>query len=186
LIAGTLLIVEAFEVPRQMRSTNFHGPAEKLIAENDCDVATIKEKLLFDQYLYCGDFRKDAAQKFHAKENTVRETLGDAMANLKRGKFSALRKSLTREANARFGSDSALEQLRQTYIMNNAQGFHDIVAVDGKSPTERVQKVSARVGNLPVELLCTQQWSYQNSDLFNVGADFIPLNRYETCSINAL
>ncbi|MBI2519727.1 MAG: hypothetical protein HYV97_04900 [Bdellovibrio sp.] len=186
LITGTLLIAEAFEVPRNMRSTNFQGPAENNISEEECTVETIKEKLVFDQYLYCGDFDRNAANKFAGKESKIREFVRDVVVDLKKGKFEKVRKNLTLNGQVNSGSDAQLSAFLDRLIQDQSEGIRDIKALDGRSPIEKKQRVEVFVGNQRLEVVCEQDWAYQRNDLYAVGADFIPLNSYSKCAVDSL
>ncbi len=177
-ILATMLIVEAFEVPRNMRSTNFQGPAEKNIAEADCSVEAIKEQLMFDSYLYCGEFKSSAVSGFQKKNTVATETLREFLIALKRGKLNKAEKYLMT------GRSQDLPSLRAELA---SVGTHEIVlgeTLDGMSPLENVQRLKATIGSKEVELVCDQEWSYQREDLYRVGNDFIPLNRYNSCLIS--
>ena len=186
LITGTLLIAEAFQVPRNMRSTNFQGPAEDNISETDCTVDTIKEKLVFDQYLYCGDFDRNVANKFSQKESKVRELVHDVTVDLKKGKFEKVRKNLTLNGRVNSGTDAQLAAFRDRLVQDQTEGIHDVKELDGRSPLVKKQRLEVFVGNQRLEVVCEQDWAYQRSDLYGVGADFIPLNSYSDCAVDSL
>ena len=176
-IAATLLIAEAFRVPKNMKSTNLKGPAEKMIGEADCNEQAIKEKLMFDSYLFCGDFKSSAVSSFYNKNVVALETLREFLIALKRGKFKKAEKMLI---------DSRLHNLAEVRADLGTVTTGQVSvgeALDGKSPLESVQRRKANIGSREVELVCDQTWAYDKKDLERVGNDFIPLNRYDSCKI---
>jgi len=184
LFAGTMLIIEAFKAPKRMRSTNFQTPAENFIAETNCNVEKIKSELIFDQYLYCGNFKSNPQNSFYQKNSKVEALLKKALMEIKKGSYSKVQKLLSGEALAQLTNEK-FNDLRSQLITAPSSSIEVNDAVSGRTPFDRQQKLNAQMAEIPVQVSCQQEWNYDKTELLRLQNDFIPLNQFGKCTISS-
>lgn len=180
---SAFLIASAFSVPEGMDNTNQLSYAEKTISQDDCNVEAIKEKLVFDQYLYCGDFSSRAYDRFYENEEKVKTVVSKSLAALAEGNKKKFFRTVNEETKARYSNNTAFQALREQMSGARAYNLEKGEIFKGSIPGEKKLVQDLKIGEIRLLVECDQKWAYDKQELKILKNEFVPVNQLKSCKL---